>query len=176
MQDWYAAIWEYTIFWTFLGMDLYGKKLVADACKFAVLVANVWFFFVKKNAFWKCFDNLLKTFSKGESGIRTQQQRRFTIEVLLIQYMAGVFLMPGAHVQFQFWFMALLPLLLSMIGLPAVATVGVPLFFYPIIEPHLRTSEIMLAAHHIFMLAVIAWLLIVGPREDLLGYQKKLKQ
>ena len=65
--------------------------------------------------------------------------------------------------------MALLPLLLSMIGLPAIATFAIPLVFYPIDEPHLNTSEFMLAAHHIVMLTVVVWLLVFGPRDDLLG-------
>ena len=53
-----------------------------------------------------------------------------------MQFLAGVFLMPGCHMQFQFWWLALLPIALSMLGLPTLVTVWWPYVFYPLNNYH----------------------------------------
>ena len=85
--------------------------------------------------------------------------------------MAGIALMPGAHGQFQFWFSVLVPLLVGMIGLPGYLTCWVGAYFYPI--------EGDPAYQHYMLLGTCAWLLIIGPRQNLLddlaracGYEK----
>ena len=54
-----------------------------------------------------------------------------------------------------------MPLLLGMTGLPGWVTCCVPMYFYPI--------EGDPAPQHKMLLALCAYLLVVGPRQDLIG-------
>jgi hypothetical protein len=96
-----AEFWDYlaahkglSIFWTFLSDEVYfDKSAFSDKVKIGILAVNVWFFFVRKNCLWQCLDNLMQT----GNGLT---DKRLLIEMLVIQYMSGIILMPGAHGQF----------------------------------------------------------------------------
>ena len=64
--------------------------------------------------------------------VKERSKVRKTLEILLIGYIAGIVLMPGANIQFQFWFQPILPILIEMIGLPTPITFLCYSFFYPI--------------------------------------------
>ena len=65
-----AAGYPNTIFWSFMDdKKVYHEEWFADSLKVGMLFVNVWFFFVTKNAFPKCFSNLINTFKSGEKGI-----------------------------------------------------------------------------------------------------------
>mmetsp|Transcript_22607 Transcript_22607/g.34902 ORF Transcript_22607/g.34902 Transcript_22607/m.34902 type:complete len:90 (+) Transcript_22607:97-366(+) len=69
--------------------------------------------------------------------------------------------MPGANGQFQFWFMAFVPLLLATTGVPILATFWVTEYFYPINGKDPKHQ-------HWFLLALVAYLLTVGTSEGVL--------
>ena len=54
-----AAHKDLSILWTFLPHHLYfDKAFFADRVKIAMLLSNVWFFFIRKACIIDCFDNL----------------------------------------------------------------------------------------------------------------------
>ena len=73
--------------------------------------------------------------------------------------------MPGGHYQFQFWFIFLVPLAIEMVGLPSVGTFWVYQRLYPV---HLHEAYL----HHQVLLALVFWLLTVGPFNNLLKGQR----
>ena len=75
--------------------------------------------------------------------------------------MSGIVFMPGANLQFQYWFMCLVPLLIEMIGLPMILTFWIYANRYPIIEGADPKYQ------HIMLLCIIAWLNTVGPKDSL---------
>ena len=135
----------------------FDKSKLSDMVKIAIPAVNVWFFFIRKNCLPRCLTNL----SLSSPGEMTNSDTKLTIELLIVQYMSGIALMPGAHGQFQFWFTVFVPLLLGMIGLPGWVTCLIPMYFYPI--------EGDPAPQHQMLLGVCAYLLIVGPAQDLIG-------
>ena len=71
--------------------------------------------------------------------------------------------MPGAHGQFQYWFTMFVPIALGMTGVPVVCTFWVYSYFYP--HENYFTGDP--APQHQFLLALCAWLLVVGPCDNL---------
>lgn len=143
--------------------ELYlNKYCLAIPCKVMLLVMNVWYFFVKKNCLPTCIRNLISTLSPvSPPGVDSFEKTRLTIEVLIVQYFAGCVVMPGAHSQFQFWFLCFHPLMLSMLGLPPLMTAWIPIALqYPINQ----YADVRLQnAQHIQLLIVVAYLMIFGP-------------
>jgi len=83
--------------------------------------------------------------------------------------MGGLALMPGANIQFQFWFTPLVPILIQMVGLPYQITFPVYFLFFPIKGTGPLLSEpVEPSKSHIFLIVLCLWLLTVGPSEDLL--------
>jgi hypothetical protein len=159
--DYLAAHRELSIFWTFVPTELYFVKAeFSDKVKACMLATNVWHFFVRKRAFQPCIDNLLATFSSKAPGVKTHDQIRNTLEILLIGYICGVVFMPGANQQFQFWFIAIVPILLAMTGVPLILTFWIPNYLYPINGRDPRHQ-------HYFVLALSIWLITVGPTKNL---------
>lgn len=89
---------------------------------------------------------------------------RFTFEVLFLGYFLGVVQMPGGHRHFQFWFTSLYHLLVSLVGLPALSTFWINDYFYPILHGGDRPR---MNLQHKVLLGIVAWLITVGPRNDL---------
>ena len=123
-----------------------------------MVFANIWNFFVRKWAIVPCFENLFATFStKKTYGVKTLEQKRNTLEILLVGYICGIALMPGANSQFQYWFISIVPLLLAMLGLPMLLTFWIPNYYYPIVggvDPRYQ---------HYFLLGLSLWLVTIGP-------------
>ena len=163
-DNWLAAKYLNTIFWTFIDQDLYEQKWFADGLKACMLLANVWFFFITKRCFNQCFYNLMHWRDDDPK----KQSVRLTVEVLVIQYMAGVLLMPGAHVQFQFWFLCFVPLLLQMTGIPPLLVVWIPIYFFPISDFNQDTQLL-----HQFLLGLIGSLLLIGPQHSIQAFKMK---
>jgi hypothetical protein len=57
---------------------------------------------------------------------------RLTTEVLIIGYVSSVILMPGGNLQFQFWYISLVPLLVEMVGLQSIFTFWIYAYMYPV--------------------------------------------
>lgn len=93
-------------------------------------------------------------------GILTQASQKKTAEILLIGYICGIVLMPGANQQFQFWFICFIPLLIDMVGLPQILTFWITPLLYPI-------RDYDPALQHYFLLALAAWLSTIGPKDNL---------
>ena len=79
---------------------------------------------------------------------------------MVICYIAGAQFVPGGHQQFQLWYWDLIPLAISMIGLP-------PLSFFKIFHDIYPSRIIHPTIHHNFALLMSLWLLTVGPNFDL---------
>lgn len=118
--DYLAAHQSLSILWTFIPEEVYfTKHLFADRVKAMMLLLNVWHFFIRKWCTPQCFTHLFNTFKPNQDlGVKTFAQARKTTEILVIGYMSGISFMPGANLQFLFWFMSLYPLFIEMIGLP----------------------------------------------------------
>mmetsp|Transcript_13063 Transcript_13063/g.22047 ORF Transcript_13063/g.22047 Transcript_13063/m.22047 type:complete len:218 (+) Transcript_13063:559-1212(+) len=162
-----AAFWDYlaahqslSLFWTFLPEEVYfDKSRMADPLKVAQLTLNVYHFFLRKWCLPQCFTNLFRTFDSKHTQtltIDSHHKARKTLEILVIGYFCGVVLMPGANGQFQFWFICLVPLLISMTGVPLVLTFWVTEYFYPFLHGDPQYQ-------HYLILGLTAWLITVGP-------------
>jgi hypothetical protein len=96
-----AAHIDLSIFWTFIDQDCYFHyPCLAFKLRIAMLLLNVYHFFIRKWCFPRCFENLFKTFDEkatAQLGIRNQDQLRLTAEILLLGYMGGIVTMPGAN-------------------------------------------------------------------------------
>jgi len=98
-MDYLAAHKDLTIFWAFLDDDVYlNKSNFADKVKIAALGLNVFHFFIRKNCFFGCVENLLKTFDdQVKLGLKTFSDKRMVCEILVIGYLCGIVFMPGAN-------------------------------------------------------------------------------
>jgi len=97
----------------------------------------------------------------------------------VIGYVSGLALMPGANIQFQFWFTPLLPILIQMVGLPYWVTLPVYFFFFPVVGTNESGTEpVDPAKSHVFLLALCLWHLTIGPSDNLLERfgMKKVKK
>ena len=50
--------WVFSINWQFISKTTYESQLFMNGCRIAIILCNIYHFFVKKNALWKCLDNL----------------------------------------------------------------------------------------------------------------------
>lgn len=73
--------------------------------------------------------------------------------------------MPGAHIQFQFWYAPFVPLLLEMVGLPSLLTFWLYACNYPVINDMDGFPVDPEDQHHL-LLALVFWLTTFGPRPD----------
>jgi hypothetical protein len=172
-----AAFWDYlaahqslSIFWTFIPEETYfHKEAFSDKVKVGMMVCNIWHFFVRKWAIAPCFENLFATFdSKKTYGLKTPEQVRNMLEILLIGYICGIVLMPGANQQFQFWYISIVPLLLGMLPLPLISTIWASNYFFPITNMDPRYQ-------HFFLLGLSFWLITVGPQKPWFDLSREIK-
>jgi len=101
--DYLAAHKDLTIFWSFLSEEMYyNKAYLATMCRIMMPALNVYHFFIRKNAFPECWANLMSflQLKPDKTGFSSLEQRRNTIEILVIGYFCGITFMPGAHSQF----------------------------------------------------------------------------
>merc|ERR1712178_536112 len=163
-----AAFWDYmaahrdlTIFWGFIPEHIYfDKAALSDKLKIGMLAVNIYHFFIRKKCLIPCLQNLFRTLAtQRDMGILTQKRLKETLEILLIGYICGIVLMPGANQQFQFWFICFVPLLIDMVGLPQIFTFWITPYFYPILDKDPKHQ-------HYFMLGLTAWLITIGPKDN----------
>ena len=64
--------------------------------------------------------------------------------------------------------MSLVPLMIDMIGLPIEVTWWIYPYFYPI-------ERCCTKKQHYFLLALMTWLVTIGPKKDLLGCLTRTK-
>ena len=99
--DYLASSYQATIFWSFIPEKCYfDKQCLAIWLKPAILAVNVYYFFIRKNCFMQCIYNLVNFMNPTKYKMTEEKQVKKTIEILIIGYVAGLILMPGAHVQF----------------------------------------------------------------------------
>ena len=124
-----------TIFWHgFIDFHCYhDSNCLSYYAKLGILLVNIWHFFIRKWCLPRCISNLKSTFSDT---IKPINDKRLSIEILVIGYTSSVALVPGGHVQFQFWFICFIPLLYSMTGLPPITTFFLYRSLYPILTDY----------------------------------------
>ena len=104
----WGAQYQFSIYWRFISEKAYYSDDFLFYTKCTVVCLNIWHFFIKKNALWKCLKNLIN-FKCREP---THEDIKFTIETLFLGYMCGIVMCPGGHTQFQFWYTYMLPILI----------------------------------------------------------------
>ena len=111
----------HTITWGWIPEEIFEGRAaeLRQVLVGSTLFLNVWFFFVRKNLLPTCVQNLLNAFSSGKGVPMTLAKRRLAIEVCLVLWAVGCAFAPGAHLQFQLWWLALFPVLLALTPLPA---------------------------------------------------------
>ena len=57
-----GAIFEFTLYWQFIGRFIYDSPRMIIFTKLCLVAINVWFFFIRKNCFIKCLDQLAHSF------------------------------------------------------------------------------------------------------------------
>ena len=163
--DFLAAHYDLSIFWKFIPKQMYfHSKGLHVFCKVSMLSFNIYHFFIKKGCFEPCWENFTNMVLNGRDDsidFESDKMKTDVIEILLIGYFSGMAVMPGAHYQFQFWFMYLMPLLIEMVGLPYWSTFWIYRYMWPI---NLREDSPNL--QHQLILGLLAWHLIVGPCQD----------
>lgn len=100
IYDFVTSAYYLTIFWSWVPKEFYYDQYCLPLIlRIAIPLSNVYYFFIKKNCFYQCWDNLIN-FSKPPVmfTIKERDRVRFTLELLIIGYVAGVVLMPGAHI------------------------------------------------------------------------------
>ena len=139
--------------------------------KAAIVILNIYHFFIRKRAFFTCLAHLTnfsgevkvyKTLSKDQVG--------FMVETILLGYMIGLTFMPGGHQQMQYLDKSFVPLLILMTGFPTVLI----FWTYQLVSPciHLPNfisneyQEYTVQTHqtrHIFNLTLLVYLITIGP-------------
>jgi len=157
-QGW-GAYYKFSIYWRFLDEKTYYSDEFLLYTKYAIVVLNIWHFFVKKNALRTCLANLVYV-REGLTKPWSHRDVKFCVETIWLGFMCGVIMCPGGHTQFQFWYTYMLPILIHMVGLPSF----VSLFLFQLIfaADHSRPN-----IHHLFLMALTLWLITVGPRRHL---------
>ena len=77
----------------------YDPNGLAKHCKIGMVVLNIYHFFMRKGALKTCLLNLKDfLFAKPDKlGIVKLNDVRWTIQTVVIGYLIGIVLMPGAH-------------------------------------------------------------------------------
>ena len=77
------------------------------------------------------------------------------IEIMFIMYVGSCQLMPGGHVNFQLWYIQLIPMLLFMSGLPPILLFKLYQDIYPG-----KLNQSNESTHHIMSLILMGFLLV----------------
>lgn len=68
-------------------------------------------------------EEIIDTFKFGKHPfIRTHERLKISLEIIILGYLTGVLIMPGAKIEVQCWYIFFVPLLIEMIGLPSLFT------------------------------------------------------
>ena len=164
--DYLASMKDLSILWKFISNECYyDRDCLARNCTVAMLGLNVYHFFIRKWAFKKCWNNFIGFVlckKKDFVGFKNEDEKKHVIEILLIGFFIGINLMPGAHSQFQIWYMYFMPLLIYMTGIPKILTFWIFAHYWPLNHHH-SIIRINVENQQKVMLSVLFWLLTVGP-------------
>lgn len=149
-----GALFQYSIYWTFLTSEMYYSDLFPRLTLFSTLALNVYHFFIKKRALPTCLQNLIKPLSSSDPF--SDSQIRFSVECIFLGQMIGCMMCPGGHFQFQFWYSYMMPLLIQLLPLPQF----IKLILYQSTTP---ADHEVCWVHHGFILLMTLWLITVGP-------------
>ena len=164
-----AATQGLSIFWTWMPEEFYYNFWgLGIFSKIAIPTVNAWFFFGTKNCLPECLDNLFNTFSKTPQGVVTHEQRRRTLQILIICHICGICFMPGGHAQFQFWFVCLMPIFYGMLGWP--------LHYYFWITPTLYPIKYPPMWQHFVLIACVLRIRIWGPADGKKKVDEEIKE
>ena len=78
-----------------------------------LLGINVYYFFIARFCFPRCFSNLLSTFSSSKPKM-SFKDRKLVIELVVVMLVGSAVFVPGGHMQFQIWYMQLIPFCLLL--------------------------------------------------------------
>ena len=94
----WGAAYEWSIYWKFISEEFYYSIDFLNYTKTAIFLLNIYHFFVRKNAFPRCWNNLIHPFTHPNPSPETEKlDTKFTTEALLIGNMCGVIMCPGGH-------------------------------------------------------------------------------
>jgi hypothetical protein len=68
--------------------------------KIMMVMINIYHFFFKNEALWPCVDNLWR-FLRLKPSFQMAVEKKKTVEILYIGFLAGIVFMPGANNQFR---------------------------------------------------------------------------
>lgn len=89
----WGAIQKWSIYWQFIPESFYNSYGFLSFTKYTMLFLNIYHFFVKKSALFRCLQNLdPMNIAKAKAS-----DVQFTIECLLVGNMCGIIMVPGAH-------------------------------------------------------------------------------
>jgi hypothetical protein len=154
-----GANFKETYYWSFLGEELYDALVKREMATVPILAVNTYYFFVRRNCLFQSLKNIFKFSS--ETKLTAKGQRKI-FEVVSMCMISSVVLMPGGHQQFQFWYIYLLPIVIMSIDLPALAVFKIFNDIFPVWFERRR------GPHHIFTIGLMVYMLVIGPRLDLL--------
>ena len=117
---------------------------------YLILGLNFWFFFVKANALKDCIKNLVPK----KVHIEDANYHREVISLLVFGNLCGVAFSPGAHQQFQHWYVYTLPLAFHITEVPDLV---IPVIHLALVPCDLARRYI----HHIALLALTCYVLFV---------------
>lgn len=99
--DYVAAIYGHTIFWNWVSKECYEEyECLAVKLRISMLSLNVYHFFIRKWCWKQCLINLRDWFDPKYQYVHKplkQKDINLTLEILVLGYVTGVVLMPGAN-------------------------------------------------------------------------------
>ena len=105
----------------------------------------------------------------------TYSAQRKALNIVIVLYLSGVNFVPGGHVQFQIWYLDLIPVAFMMTGINPILWYNVYSMLYPCnFSQPLTNGYKDNKTHHIVLLATIGWLLTVGPNDCIIKHVKSV--
>ena len=159
-----------SIFWQFVSSEMYDSQSGADIIRPVIIVFNLYHFFIRKKCLPKALEEIVDTFKGKNPFIRTHEQLKISLEILILGFLTGVLIMPGANIEVQCWYTFFVPLLIEMIGLPSLYTFWIYSTFFPLTKSLFSEEAEDSRPQHLFMLAILIWLTTVCPKYDIVAY------
>ena len=76
---------------------------------------------------------------------------------MLISFVSGIIMLPGANVQFQIWYLEILPILIGMIGFDILIYFKIYSNIFPSRLHHINV-------HHVTLISICLYLILIGPK------------
>ena len=102
----HGAEYQHSTHWSFIDDQIFNRLEFVELVYYATLAANTWFFFIRKGCLIRCIENLqlLKCLSIDSGSLTpyklsamTHRDRLKGIQLMVICYVTGCQLIPGAH-------------------------------------------------------------------------------